>query len=84
MQKQFPAQKHKLHKFVPKKGQTVQPRKGQLVPSKVLTGWETGMIYNVAAGSDESADEVYIKGILKGVEFAFWEFSDNVELKPYD
>ena len=81
MQLQIPlASKDRLF-FKPVKGMTIQPIPGRKVPSHILLGWQTGMIYRVTPGSDTLGDELLIKGIVKGREFTTIEYSDNVQEK---
>jgi hypothetical protein len=67
-------------KFVPKRGMTVRPIPGKLVPSHALTGWETGMVYDICKYDEGILS--HIRGIVKGREFSVYEYDDGIEEKP--
>lgn len=59
----------------------VQPKKGKLVPSHVICGWERGMIYDVGKDGDVGTP-LTIQGVHNGREFNTIEYTDNVEERP--
>lgn len=78
-QVKIPFREKEPPRFKPKKGMSVEPIPGKLVPSSVINGWKTGMVYNVMQGTEDGVDEVVIRGIVNGKEFHTLEFSDNIQ-----
>lgn len=62
---------------------TVRPREGMKVPSRILCGWERGLVYSVMEAGEMNIQEAVIKGIVGGCEFVTLEFSDCIEEVPY-